>query len=469
MPLPDLFRRTAFRTGLGLAALLSAAMLSVFGVTLWLGSAALSDVTDRSIAEQLELLAARPPELLPFMIESRLNRQPAVITLVGLYAPDGALIIGDIGRVPPDVPLDGRVHALGNPEAGGVPAARLRIAGRRLPDGRLLFVGRDVGDILALRSRLVRALLLGLLPAVVLSILGGAIFGLRAERRLARLRAAAERIMDGHIAERLPVSHRGDELDQACRHMNRVLDRAEELVSALKGVGEDIAHDLRTPLTAVRTGLERGLRARDTVARQAAMERAIAGIDRALAIVSALLRIGEIERGRQRAGFAAFDLAAVLRDAAEAYLPLAEDKGLRLSLDAAGPVQIFGDPALVAEAVMNLLDNAVKFTPAGGTVQVALAGAPDRPVVRIADTGPGIPPEERAAVFRRFWRGDRSRSTQGQGLGLNLVAAIAKLHGFGIRLADSRPGCTIELLCWPAGGTVSEPMPPPSAVLPLIL
>lgn len=440
-------------------------MLSVFGVTLWLGSAALSDVTDRSIAEQLELLAARPPELLPFMIESRLNRQPAVITLVGLYAPDGGLVVGDIGRAPPAVPLDGRVHEQRSAGSGDMRARRLRIAGRRLPDGRLLFVGRDVGDIPALRSRLVRALLLGLLPAVALSVLGGAVFGLRAECRLAGLRAAAERIMDGHIEERLPVSRRGDELDQACRHMNRVLDRAEELVSALKGVGEDIAHDLRTPLTAVRAGLERGLRARDASTRQATMERAIAGIDRALAIVSALLRIGEIERGRRQAGFADFDLAGVLRDATEAYQPLAEDKGLSLSLEIAGPVQVFGDPDLIAEAVMNLLDNAVKFTPVGGAVQVALAGAPDRPVLRIADTGPGIPPEERAAVFRRFWRGDRSRSTQGHGLGLNLVAAIARLHGFGVRLVDGSPGCTIELLCWTGGEAVPEPVAPPSAVM----
>lgn len=453
----DLLRRTGFRYGVGLAVLLSAAMLSMFGVTFWLGSAALFGATDRSIVEQLELLAARPPDLLPFMIQSRLNHQPAVITLVGLYATDGRLIVGDLGSEPPEIPLDGVAHEVVAAAPPGLPAERRRVAGRRLPDGRLLYVGRNVEEIAEVRGDLIRALLLGLIPAIVLSIAGGAVFGIRAERRLAVLREAAERIIEGHIHERLPVSRREDELDQLCRHMNRVLDRSEELVSALKAVGEDIAHDLRTPLTAVRAGLERGAKAAGMPDKQAAIERSIAGLDRALSIVTALLRIAEIERARRKAGFSSFDLAAVVRDTAETYLPVAEDKGVRLTVEAAQPVEVSGDQDLLTEALVNLLDNAVKFTPSGGQVSITLGGGPDRPIVRVTDSGPGIPKEEREAVFRRFYRGEKSRSTRGTGLGLSLVAAIAKVHGFAVCLEDDGPGCTMELLCWPGADHMRQP------------
>lgn len=443
----DLRRRTGFRFGLTLAVLLAAGMLAMFAATFWLGSAALLSATDRSVREQVDLLGARPPEMIEFMIASRLGQGPAVVTLVGLYRPDGTLIVGDIGPEPPAVPADGAVHSVSVVELDGTVDQR-RVAARRLPDGRFLAVGRSVAEILAVRGDLLRALMLGLVPAVLLSLGGGVLIGMRTERRLAAVRAAAARIMAGHLDERLPVGGRGDDLDQLCRISNQILARTEELVMALRAAGENIAHDVRTPLTAVRMRLERA-RLIGEPGWEPLVERSIEGIDQVLAIVTALLRIAEIEHGRRVAGFVPFDLAAVMRDAAETFAALAEEKGVLLDVHPSPPIMVVGDRDLVTEAIVNLLDNAVKFTPAGGRVDVSLVGEPNRPVLRVADSGPGIPTAEREAVFRRFHRGERSRTTPGSGLGLNLVAAIARLHGFGVRLGDNEPGCTAELLCWP--------------------
>lgn len=442
----DLRRRTGFRLGAMLAALVAAGMLAMAAVTYWLGAAALIHVTDRAIEEQLVLLAARPAPMLPFMIRSRLGHNPAVITLVGLYSAGGTLIVGDLGPKP-DVPLDSAVHELRVTQPGGT-AEHIRVAARRLPDGTVLAVGRNVAELLAIRRGLMQALALGLVPAVLLSLSGGVTVGMRTERRLAAIRAVAARIMAGHLDERLPVGHRGDELDQLCLISNQLLARSEELVLALKAAGENIAHDLRTPLTSVRMRLER---AQCTpAAAPALIDSAMTGLDQVLAIVSALLRIAEIEHGRRIAGFARFDLMLVVKDVAETFRILAEEKRIRLVAAAGASVMITGDRDLLTEALVNLVDNAIKFTMAGGEVQVSVAGEPGRPILRVADRGLGIPMAERDAVFRRFYRSETSRTTPGSGLGLNLVAAIAKLHGFGVRISDNAPGCIVEILCWPS-------------------
>jgi signal transduction histidine kinase len=220
-------------------------------------------------------------------------------------------------------------------------------------------------------------------------------------------------------------------------------------VHALKGAGEDIAHDIRTPLASVRARLERGrehAESRDQLL--AVVEQSIAGIDQALASAAALLRIAEIEHSQRYAGFAPFDLAEIVGDAAETYGPVAEDKGIRLTLDAAPAAQILGDRDLMLELVVNLVDNAVKFTPPGGSVQVDLTATQDGLLLRVADSGPGIPKDEIGLVLRRFYRSDKSRSSKGFGLGLSLVAAIAGLHGFRLTLQNAQPGCIVELRCW---------------------
>ncbi len=254
-------------------------------------------------------------------------------------------------------------------------------------------------------------------------------------------------VVGGELKERLPIGGHDDPLNRLARIVNGMLDQIERLIGELSSVGDDIAHDLRTPLTRVRAILERGRdNARTLQDLSATTDRAIAGLDQSLAIITALLRIAEINHSRRHAGMATVQLAEILRAVHELYHPIAEDKGVSLLLDLTEAASVSGDHDLLLEAVANLVDNAVKFTPSHGSVALRLLRRPEGPVVRVEDTGPGIGDAEREAVFTRFYRSDRSRHEAGVGLGLNLVAAIVKLHGFSLAIVDG-PGCRIEIAC----------------------
>ena len=221
----------------------------------------------------------------------------------------------------------------------------------------------------------------------------------------------------------------------------------EEALQEAKVVGDNIAHDLRTPLTRVRLRLERGREHAATLEEfRAVADQAIAGLDQSLTTITALLRITEIEHSRRREGFSDVQLAPLIREAADLYDPIAENKGVNLRVDAADGATVHGDRDLLFEAVANLVDNAVKFTPEGGRVELALLLQESEIVIRVSDTGPGIPEIEREAVIQRFYRSDQSRNTKGLGLGLSMVAAIIKLHGFRLRISAG-PGCAAEIAC----------------------
>jgi signal transduction histidine kinase len=226
-----------------------------------------------------------------------------------------------------------------------------------------------------------------------------------------------------------------------------MLGEIEALVHEIAGVGDDIAHDLRTPLTRVRVRLERG-RAHATTLEElrTSVDQAIGGLDQSLLIITALLRIAEIEHSRRREGFGEVQLAPLLREISDLYEPIAEDKGLTLQVETVDEAIVHGDRDLLFEAVANLVDNAVKFTPEGGRVELVLLRREGGTVIRVRDTGVGISENEREAVTKRFYRSDKSRGTKGLGLGLSLVAAIVKLHGFRFTISAG-PGCTVEIAC----------------------
>lgn len=317
----------------------------------------------------------------------------------------------------------------------------------RLQDGRLLVLGYDIDELDQVQGIILRALGLGLAPAVLLSLAGGLLLARRAQRRIAAVHLAIGRIMQEYLNERLPTHGGVDDLDKVASAVNGMLDRIELLVGELRGMGDSIAHDLRTPLTRVRTRLERSRdEARTRGEFQAVADRAIASVDQALAVVGAVLRIGEVEHGRRRAGFAPVDLADVLRDAAELYEPFAEEKGIRLRMSLAPIALVPGDRDLLVEAVGNLLDNAIKFAPVGSAVTLSLEAGSDGARLRVADQGPGIPPDERERVLQRFYRGEKSRTVEGSGLGLSLVAAVAALHGFRLTVGGEG-GCAVEIEC----------------------
>ena len=447
MRIPRGVWRSAGRFGAGVALLLAIGIGAVFGVTYWLTTRALFRSIDLAVTEQLELLSERPQALLPFMITSRLQHQPAVLTQVALFRPDGQFIVGDIERIPAGALFDSRPRILRVPTAeGGM--VRLDVAARTLVNGRHLVVARDVEELLLFRATLIRILLVSLVACVALGMAAGTLYALRGQARLRSLGAAAERIMLGALDERLAVGPRPDAMGELCIVVNRILDRLERLVAAWKNAGENIAHDLRTPLTGLRAQLER-LRDSGTLAErdQRTVIRSLRAIDSIQALTTRLLRIAEIEHDGRRQALGDVDAEALMREVAGDFRPLAEDAGVALSIETDGPALVRGDRELLAEAVINLTENAIKYAGRGHHVVLISNRSPGRVVLAVADDGPGIAPADREQVFRRFYRARTAQAVPGSGLGLALVASIAGHHGFEVHLCDGTPGCRIELIC----------------------
>jgi signal transduction histidine kinase len=253
--------------------------------------------------------------------------------------------------------------------------------------------------------------------------------------------------MSGNLGERVPISGLDHPFDKLAVIANGMLDEIEVLVTEMARVGNEIAHDLRTPLTRVRIGLERGrANARTLEELQSVADRAIGALDQSLTVITALLRITEIENSRGKANFAKVALADLVREVGDLYDPIAEDKHVTLRVASVSDATAYCDRDLLFEAVANLVDNAVKFTPAGGRIDLALARGENENIIRISDTGQGIAENERDVVMRRFYRSDKSRNTRGAGLGLSLVSAIVKLHGFRLTL-NTGAGCVAEISC----------------------
>lgn len=279
--------------------------------------------------------------------------------------------------------------------------------------------------------------------AVGVALLG---FGLRRSigRALQAPLDTADRVAAGRLDERVPLSGSHDVFDRLATTINRMLDRIEQLVGGIRHSTDAIAHDLRTPLTRLRTRLEQWRAARDAREADAHADAAIAEADRLLATFQSLLRLARIE-AEPAAALAPVALDAVVADAVELWQAVAESAGLRIETELIVPVRVAGDRDQLFQLVANLLDNAVKYTPAPGTVRVSLARRGDEAVLAVADSGPGIPEDERERVFDRFVRLETHRGTPGSGLGLSTVRAIAVRHGAAIRLADARPGLRVEV------------------------
>ena len=257
-----------------------------------------------------------------------------------------------------------------------------------------------------------------------------------------------EPIREGDLSVRLPVSGIGDEVDLLAETVNATLAEIERLLGEVKGVTDNIAHDLRTPLTRMRTRLYRLQQVFESRPEGEQLDACVSEIDTVLARFRALLRVSELEDRQRSACFENMDLGSVLRNVHEFYAPVAEDRGQRFDLELGRLPPLRGDPQLLFEAFANLVGNAIKFTPDGGTVRlVASTGVDGGARVDIADTGPGIPPDEREAVFRRFYRSDETRSKPGCGLGLAIVSAIVRLHGYSLSVGGSDRGAVFTVTC----------------------
>jgi signal transduction histidine kinase len=317
-----------------------------------------------------------------------------------------------------------------------------------LPGGYRLLVGRDVRTRAQLRRVLEDALFWSMLVVVVLGVLGAVLVRSLFRRMVANVSATAGAIAAGDLTRRVRVTGRGDEFDRVAETINDMLDRIARLMDGVKQVSNAIAHDLRTPIARARARLEdAGAHARNEEDLRAAVERATADLDGVDSVFQALLRIAEIEAGARRSAFAALDLTTLLTDLAELYGAVAEERDITLTLHADPPLPAWGDRELIQQAVANLLDNAVKFSPEGAEITLRASTRPGVVRISVGDRGPGIPEEDRNRATERFYRGETARHTPGSGLGLALVQAVAQLHGGALLLEDNQPGlCAVLVL-----------------------
>jgi signal transduction histidine kinase len=309
-----------------------------------------------------------------------------------------------------------------------------------LSGGYRLLVGRDLSDSEAFRARMNHTLVWAGWLTFALGITGAVVMTRNMLRRVDTVNRTSERIIRGDLSQRVPLNGSGDEFDQLAANLNAMLDRIEQLLTGMRHVTDNIAHDLRTPLARMRARMEVALLERPTQARYVTTLRdTIHDADHLLATFNALLSIATAEAGARRDPLVDIDLAKIARSMAELYEPVAEEKGLTLMVSSDAAVPIRGNLHLLSQAIANLLDNAIKYTPSGG---VRLSVRRDRATARleVADSGLGIPADQREAVFNRFVRLEASRSMPGNGLGLSLVRAVAKLHSGDVWLEDNNPG-----------------------------
>jgi signal transduction histidine kinase len=294
----------------------------------------------------------------------------------------------------------------------------------------------------ATRGLIVRAIAWGLAITVMMALAGGVMLSRRTMRRLEAINETSRQIMRGDLSRRIPTRSTDDDFDQLADNLNGMLDTIEQLMEEVRRVTDNVAHDLRTPLTRLRNRLEDLQGANPSDAGK--VEAALADADGLLATFNALLRIANIESGRRRAAFESISLDQVVHDVAELYEPLAEEKEQKLEVSVSENVQVRGDRDLLFQAFANLLDNAIKYTPRGGSIRLSLEEDASGPRIRIIDSGPGIPENSREQVFKRFFRLEQSRHTPGNGLGLSLVEAVARLHQANIELGGE-PGLDVSL------------------------
>ena len=356
--------------------------------------------------------------------------------LYAVFTPDGRRIIGGLQARRP--PLGMHEISFIDPNEGPDTARALAVD---LSPRERLVVAADQEWLERIDDTVIGVFGVAFLLACIIALAGAAFLGSYLRRRLRSISGAAETIIAGDIRERMPVSSRRDEFDQVAVTLNRMLDRIEGLMENLRQVSSDVAHDLRTPLARLRTRLEQGIqqsaRGGDT---RMVIEQSIKQVDEVLALFAAILRIAEVESGQPRRSFTPVDLSALVTDLGESFAPAVHDGGRELFWSVEPGLIVDGDRELLAQAIVNLIENAQRHTPMGTIIRLTSASANEFACVQVTDNGPGVPNADLHRVIRRFARLESSRNTSGYGLGLNLVSAVASLHGGRLVLKSSEPG-----------------------------
>lgn len=381
----------------------------------------------------------------------RLSRQPGP----GLYYladPSGQMIVGNLPDLPPDVLAQPGTYSFNyerqqlDDDIDGPAEGNAVVRSEALPSGLILVVGRDVVERRGFTAIIFQWFAIGVGGILFFSLVAGGITSIRVLRRIDTISSTSEKIMSGNLSERVPVTRRNDEFDALATNLNRMLDRIEKLMQGMKEVTDNVAHDLKTPLTRMRNRAEAALREGngDEASRRAALETTIEESDKLIKTFNALLLIARAEAGTPSGALTDLDVSAVVADVAELYGPLAEDQGIELVADVAEGLRLTGNRELLGQALVNLIENALKYhEPAEGrtgSIRVSLRRDGGRVRIEVADDGPGIPAADRDRAVERFVRLEDSRTEPGSGLGLSLVAAVARLHKGELRLEDNAPG-----------------------------
>jgi signal transduction histidine kinase len=445
-----LFRSSAVVLAVGYVAF-GVVALVLFAVPLWY---AWQRTVEEGRAEILSADAQRLSEVfhragpagLKAFVDERVSLQIAGERILLVTDSEFHPLAGNLPEWPSGVPLEAGVHTV-----------QLRLDGRTtravvvympLGKGYQLLVGRDTARFAPVEKDFWYGLAGAVAVLAIVGVLGGLLIRRTLMMRIQGIQETVAAIMQGRLSHRLETSKSGDELDTLSQTINGMLEQIEHLINGVRNVSNSIAHDLRTPLAELRSRLEELSLTRPAPGETfTEIDAALADVDRVIAIFNALLRLAQIDSGMRRSGFVPLDAAKVAADAVEFYLPAAEVKGVTLTYGGNGPAPTSGDPVLLAQAVSNLIDNALKYVPPGGAVSVnAARGEGDAVEIAVADNGPGVADSEKPRLVERFYRGDASRGTPGVGLGLSVVDAVAKLHGGFLKLTDNHPGLRARLV-----------------------
>jgi signal transduction histidine kinase len=448
----NILRSIVFRRTITFVMLFVVSYILIFSFIYWQTTEFEISRLKRLLEQQAGAFSLASDDQIHWSINKHVYVDLRQVTFSALFDENRHYIEGNLSSFPQSLPIDGLAHELSSRDIGENEQyfEPIIFVAARLPDSRILLIGRSVQDLGNLKEAVFQALKIGVLPMALAAIVVGAVFSQRMNHRLARAQKALSLFQRGRLDKRLPISGSRDELDLLSTQVNSLLTELERVVSELHHVGNNIAHDLRTPLARVRASLENAQRLMtESDAAFVYVARAIQGLEQTFALTTALLRVAQIQSGKARASFRSLELSELVNEVVELYGPVAEAKGVTLDVEIKGEAQTLGDRDLLLEALANLLDNAIKFSSERGRVKISLAPTGAGPVISVADTGPGIPDREKSEIFKRFYRCPQSSHVAGNGLGLTLVLAIVRLHKFSVEVNDGSPGSVFRLHCAP--------------------
>jgi len=433
--------------------LFATSVFILMGFIYWATAGYMSSQTDETIEAEIIGLAEQYQRQglngLISVIRERVARDPNGKAVYLFTARDFIKLAGNISKWPEDGEVQDGWLNFTLDDSLGWPTQETRPARARVfivPGGLRLLVGRDVNEFMAVKQLVERAINFGMAITFALAMFGGIMMSRSTAKRVELINQTSQKIMKGNLSLRIPDRGTNDDFDQLARNLNEMLDKIVQLMEGIRHISDNIAHDLRTPLTRLRNQLENTLLSVERDQDRQHVSKAVAEADQLLATFNALLRIARLEVGSKASNFLKFNLSELVQDAGELYEALAEDKQQVLTINIEENVELLGDRDLLFQTICNLIDNAIKYTPEGGEINLSLSSDQNQIHLAVADSGIGIPEEERDKVFQRFYRVAKSRSLPGNGLGLSLVLAVMDIHHSQVELSDNQPGLKVKLI-----------------------